>query len=358
MVVNFFKMADLFVEHIKREHPEDIAIVAYYGSYASGTQNPNSDFDLFFIPTTERGKKLSDCIILDGIGIDFFSISWERAERIANFDEYIVSVIADCKLLYVRSEKDKERIESLRERIKSYQKPEKRKDMLDKAYKEFSNVYRPLYNLRKSDDLSDQRIESFRALTTILQTVVLINQTYLKSGWGKNFNQIFSLQLQPDGLKELAHQVIYSKSKSEMLSALEILTNRTANLLNIERDKLRPHSSFKDVFENFYEELRSTFLKIETACDNNQAEIAFCATLTLQNEVRQCLRTVGDTSIEARFSELEPVRKYDPSNLELLKKATTRYEKELLELLERNGVPITSLDNLEEFRKYLEKANY
>ena len=78
-MVDYIKMVDLFIEHIKKEYPDDIAIVAYYGSYAQGTQNKKSDFDLFFIPSTERGKELGECIILDGIGIDFFSISWERA---------------------------------------------------------------------------------------------------------------------------------------------------------------------------------------------------------------------------------------------------------------------------------------
>ncbi len=352
-MVDFFEMVDLFVEHIKSEYPEDIAIVAYYGSYASGTQNPNSDFDLFFVPTTENGRELGKCIILDGIGIDFFPISWERAERIANFDENIVSIIADSKLLYARSEEDKERLESLKEKIRDYQKPEKRKVMLDKASNEFHDVYHQLYNLRKAEDPSEQRTEAFNALSTILQSIVLINQTYLKSGWGKNFKQIFSLELQPDGLKKLVYQVINSKSKNEMLEALESLTNRTASLLNNEHDKLRPNSSFKDVFEDFYEELRSTFLKIETACDKNQAEIAFCSTAILQNEIKQCLHAAGDAFIEERFSKLEPLRQYDPSNLEPLKKATTRYEKELVELLESTNVPITKLDNLDEFRKYL-----
>lgn len=49
-MVDYMRMAELFVDHIKREYPDDISIVAYYGSYAQGTQNHNSDFDLFFYP--------------------------------------------------------------------------------------------------------------------------------------------------------------------------------------------------------------------------------------------------------------------------------------------------------------------
>jgi predicted nucleotidyltransferase len=346
-------MAEIFVEHIKKEYPNDIAIVAYYGSYAHGTQHPNSDFDLFFIPATKRGKELSDCIILDGIGIDFFPISWERAERIANFEENIVSVIADCKLLYSHSSEDKERLEFLRETIRTYQKPEKRKLMLEKAYQELNNVYRYLYKLRQTKDPSEQRAQAFHALSGILQSIVFINQRYLKSGWGKNFKQIFSMKYQPDELKELVYQIINSKSSNEMLETLEKLCDRTLDLLNIEKDKLCPKNSFKNVFEDFYEELRSTFLKIETACDNNHTETAFCAAAILQDEVKSCLHTIGDPTTEEQFSKIEPLREYDPSDLQKLKKATKRYEKELVQLLKSENVPITELDNLNQFRKYL-----
>jgi predicted nucleotidyltransferase len=351
--MDFLKMAEIFVEHIKKEYPNDIAIVAYYGSYAQGTQHPNSDFDLFFIPATKRGKVLNDCIILDGIGIDFFPISWERAENIANFEENIVSVIADCKLLYSRSIEDKERLEFLQETITSYQKPEKRKLMLDKAYQELNKVYPHLYKLRHIKDPSEQRSQAFHALTGILQSIVFMNQSYLKSGWGKNFKQIFSMKYQPDGLKELVYQVINSKTKKEMLETLEKLCNRTSKLLKTEKDKLCPKYSFKYVFEDFYEELRSTFLKIETACDNNQTETAFCAAAILQDEVKSCLHTIGDPTIEKQFSKIEPLREYYPSDLQKLKKATKRYEKELVQLLKSKNVPITELDNLEQFRKYL-----
>lgn len=352
------RMAELFVDHIKREYPDDISIVAYYGSYAQGTQNHNSDFDLFFIPATERGFELSDCIILDGIGIDFFSISWDRAERIANFNENIVSVIADCKLLYVRSEEDKERLESLQDIIRSYQTPKKRKAMLDKAERVFNDTYRILHYLRNSKDISEQRTEVFHALTHILQSVALINQTYLKSGWGKNFKQVFSLPLQPEDLEKLVYQAINAKSKKEMLEALEKLCDRTAGLLKKEKEKFRSKNSFESVFKDFYEELRSTFLKIETACDNNQPEIAFCASAMLQDEVKYCLNKIGDRNIIERFSKLEPLRAFDPLNLKPLKSAAVRYEKELVELLGENNVPITRMDNLEEYRNYLKQRKY
>ncbi|OAA30201.1 hypothetical protein AT15_00430 [Kosmotoga arenicorallina S304] len=357
-MVDYMRMAELFVDHIKREYPEDISIVAYYGSYARGTQNPNSDFDLFFIPATERGFELADCVILDGIGIDFFSISWKRAERIANFDENIVSVIADCKLLYARSKEDKERLESLQEIIQLYQTPEKRKAMLDKAERVFSDTYRNLYFLRKSKGISEQRTEVFHALTSILQSIALINQTYLKSGWGKNFKEIFSLPLKPEELEKLVYQAIYARSKEEMLEAIEKLCSRTAELLEKEMEKFRSKNSFESVFKDFYEELRSTFLKIETACDNNQPETAFCAAATLQDEVKYCLGEIGNRKVIERFSELEPLRAYDPLNLKALKSAAARYEKELLELLGENNVPITRMDNLEEYRNYLNQRKY
>jgi len=212
--------------------------------------------------------------------------------------------------------------------------------------------------LRKSKDTSEQRTEVFHALTSILQSIALINQTYLKSGWGKNFKEIFSLPLKPEELEKLVYQAIYARSKEEMLEAVEKLCSRTAELLEKEKEKSRSKKSFKAVFTDFYEELRSTLLKVETACDNNQPEIAFCAAAMLQDEIKYCLVKIGDHCIIERFSKLEPLKVFDPLNLKALKTAALRYERELVEMLGENNVPITRLDNLEEYREYLNQRKY
>jgi hypothetical protein len=74
--------------------------------------------DFFFIPATPKGFQASiQFIISCDISFDFWPISWERAERMASFQESQTIIIADCKLLYVRSTEDSERFIKLRETI-------------------------------------------------------------------------------------------------------------------------------------------------------------------------------------------------------------------------------------------------
>ena len=196
-------------------------------------------------------------------------------------------------------------------------------------------------------------MEAFHARSSILQTVVLINQTYLKSGWGKNFEQIFSLGFQPEGLETLTGLVIANRSKNNVLDSLEKLCDGTEELLKREKKKLGKENSCKDVFENFYEELSSTFQKIRKACESNIPEVVFSACSILQDEVKWSMYLLGDPDIEERFTGLEPLRFYESSNLQPLSAATVTYERELVEVLEANGVPITRIEGLQAFQDYL-----
>jgi len=147
-MTDVFRIADILVENIKTKYADEISIIAFYGSYAKGTATEKSDMDFFFIPRTREAHKASIQFILDGIGFDFWPISWERAEKIASFEEVIVPVIADSKVLYSRSDEELERFKGLRTKISSLCSPENRPIMLRKAVNNHEKCYTHLYNLK------------------------------------------------------------------------------------------------------------------------------------------------------------------------------------------------------------------
>ncbi|MDQ8736060.1 nucleotidyltransferase domain-containing protein [Paenibacillus sp. LHD-38] len=112
---NIFEVAHTLVNHVRANFPEDIALIAYYGSYAQGTAAKRSDLDFFFIPATSDGYRASLQFVLEDISFDFWPISWERAERMAAFEEPQTTIIANCEILYVRSDEDCARFLKLRE---------------------------------------------------------------------------------------------------------------------------------------------------------------------------------------------------------------------------------------------------
>src|SRR6056297_156574 len=111
------KIIDALLNKIKKDYSEDIAIVVCYGSYITGTPHEKSDLDFFFIPNTKIGKEMNMQFIINNIGYDFWPLSWERAEGIAEFKEPLVSVIAEGKLIYYSNPKDKRKYESIKQRI-------------------------------------------------------------------------------------------------------------------------------------------------------------------------------------------------------------------------------------------------
>ncbi|WP_156177905.1 nucleotidyltransferase domain-containing protein [Bacillus sp. SA1-12] len=54
-----FKIAEILVENLKTKYKVDIALIAYYGTYAQGRATKLSDLDMFFIPSTDRGFQAS-----------------------------------------------------------------------------------------------------------------------------------------------------------------------------------------------------------------------------------------------------------------------------------------------------------
>ena len=146
-MLNVFQVSETLVNHIRSNYPDDIAIIAYYGSYAQGTASKRSDLDFFFIPATSDGYRASIQFILDDISFDFWPISWERAERMASFEEFQTTIIADCKLLYVRSDEDHDRFMKLRDMISTLQQPENTRRLIEKAESELRDVYVHLYKL-------------------------------------------------------------------------------------------------------------------------------------------------------------------------------------------------------------------
>lgn len=85
--------AELLVDKIKRDYADDISVVVIMGSTLYSDTHSRSDLDLFFVPKTERGNRLCFTFIVDGIGFDFWAISWNRLERIANHDERIYNLV-------------------------------------------------------------------------------------------------------------------------------------------------------------------------------------------------------------------------------------------------------------------------
>lgn len=368
-MINVFEVSDTILEHVRLNYAEEIAVIAYYGSYAQGTATVRSDLDFFFIPMTQKGYEASIQFIVDEISFDFWPISWERAERMASFQDSKTTIIADSKLLYVRSEEDKERFMKLRNTISEHQKPENRMKCIEKAEFELNNVYVHLYKLERANDISLCRIEAHDILTDLLQSLALLNQTYFTKGFGKNKEQVINFSLKPDNLEKDMNTILHSDRKEDIVQACQQLLEETTELVLTEKEKIASISFYPDRLKGFYEEFKGSFDKIITACEEKDYDTAFFNTINVQDEIARSLyfaekghyptnltshSAYMDGYIRAGFPELIPL--LDGNRLTELQAAVERLSMQLERYLRSKGVVINRFHNIEQFEAFLRES--
>ncbi|WP_249436126.1 nucleotidyltransferase domain-containing protein [Paenibacillus sp. Marseille-Q4541] len=371
MMLDVFNVSETLLNHIKMNYPDDIAIVAYYGSYAQGTASKRSDLDFFFIPATSKGYDASIQFLIHDISFDFWPISWERAESMASFNDSKTTIIADCKLLYVRSNEDGERFMKLRDTISSFQEPQHRLTLLEKSETELGSVYIHLYKLNKADDsenITFYRTEAHAVLTKVLQSLALINQTYFTKGFGKNKQQILKFPLKPAHLESYMHTIMHSEVKKDILQACEQLTEDTLELLIDQKEKYSRNPSYPDRLKGFYEEEKGTLDKIITACEQHDYETAFFSAIHAQETIASFLYFAEtghwpcNLTLNADYQDIykrvglpELVTHLTAHDLSLLQAEVQSLVSLLDSYLLTKGVEINQFQNIEQFEVFLKE---
>ncbi|MBD3917295.1 nucleotidyltransferase domain-containing protein [Paenibacillus sp. PR3] len=372
-MLDVFKVADALIDHIKQAFAEDIAIAAYYGSYAQGTATKRSDLDFFFIPASPRGYQASLQFIVDDISFDFWPISWERAERMASFQEPQTTIIADCKLLYVRSDTDLEQFMKLREKTSSMQAVEQELTMIQKAESELEKVYPHLYRMTRAgntESITSYRIEASSVLTKVLQSLALLNRTYYTKGFGRNMEQIIRLPLKPIRLMPLMQTIMRSRSSAEMVTACEELVAETASLVLEQKARHHTEPSYETRMKGIYEEFKGVLDKIITACETNDYDTAYFAAVHVQEEIAHFIAYAGTgqwnsslvstSTVQQAYMQLdlpELIACLNPQDMTPLQRATERLSEQLEELLRSKGVRINRFADVGEFESYLRGRN-
>ncbi|KKC47868.1 MULTISPECIES: nucleotidyltransferase domain-containing protein [Paenibacillus] len=370
-MLDVFEVADKLVDHIKANYPDDVALAAYYGSYAQGTATKRSDLDFFFIPATARGYEASLQFILDDISFDFWPISWERAERMAAFQEPKTSIIGDCKLLYARSDEDRDRLLKLKERIVRLQSPEHKQEFVEKAEAELSQVYVRLYKLIRAGDFGSSaycRTEAHGILTGVLQGLALLNQSYFTRGFGQNKDQIDRFHLKPALLDSYMHAIMHGDDAADILQACERLTEDALELVLAQKERLNGTPSFGDRMKGFYEEEKGTLDKIRSACERNDYDTAYFHAVHAQDLIAQFLffAETGQWPCDLKLSadhhalyrqaglpELVPL--LDPHDLTRLQAGAERLSVVLESYLRDRGVEINRFSDMASFEAFLKE---
>jgi predicted nucleotidyltransferase len=75
------KLIKMVIERVKRDFPDDIAIIGLTGSFSTDDYHEKSDLDLIIINNTGRGWGISTCFILEDVGYDIYCTPWEALKQ-------------------------------------------------------------------------------------------------------------------------------------------------------------------------------------------------------------------------------------------------------------------------------------
>lgn len=312
-----FRIADILVAHAVQTHGDDVALIAYYGSHAKSTASSTSDLDLFYIPSAP-GKAQSLCrqFIIDGLPYDFWPVSWQFAEAIANARSerpwaVSASLIADAQVLYCRSQADLDRFRALQAHISELTQPHNRPEMVARALDEFKDTLFQLGQVRLAamqGDMAGLQWAGQQLVNSALNCLALVNQTYFSKGWGANWPEVLRLPHKPDGLAEMVEAILLAPDNAGILAQADRLTGAVRDILRAAQVALAEPGQPQAVFADFYGVVLEYQGKVLSAGARGDVMAARCAAFQLQEEICQLMNKVDQGWYGTAFNLLGEYR--------------------------------------------------
>jgi hypothetical protein len=289
-MADVFKIAQILVSHAKKVHGGEIGIIAYYGSHAKGTATRTSDLDIYYVPDDGKAGSLSCTFILDSLPYDFWGPPWHMLEEITNARSrrpwaVSASLVADTKVLYSRSQADLDRFNALKARIQELTQPESRGYMVERALDEFRTTLFQLGQMRLAKTMGDipgLHWAGWKFVSSAVNCLALVNQTYFSKGWGSNTAQIMKMEQRPDDLEDLLNGILQPTRSDEMLAHADRLTGEVRVILRSAQDSLAEPSTPQEVFKDFYYYVHEYKNKVLLACEKSDLLAASSAAFHLQ----------------------------------------------------------------------------
>ena len=372
------KIAEILVSHAVRAHKDEVAIIACYGSHAKGLASLTSDLDIFYIPDEGKAESLCSQFIIDGLPYDFWPVSWELAENIANARAkrpwaVAASLIADAKVLYHRSQGDLDRFNALKARIIELTGPEGRKIMVEQAMDEFRNTLFQLGQMRfamSNDDVAGMHWVGRKFVNSAVDCLALVNQTYFTKGWGANLSEVLRMPQKPDGLEEMIRNIIMPQDTDNMFEEADRLAREVRGILLAAQASISEPVDARNVFKGFYSFVFEYRNKVLSACERKDVLAAGFAALQLQEEICQFMNKVengfygADFNLPGEYTEayenagfpdlLESVSQGD---LGKLARQVQRLDEKVIEWFRSHSIELNILESEKELHWFLNQRD-
>jgi hypothetical protein len=296
-MLDVFAVADLLVAEAREAYGEDVAIIVYYGSYATSSASQYSDLDMYYIPDDGKAESLYRTFVIEDLPFEFWPVSWGFAQRVASAKHHwsvAPSLIANGRILYSRSAEDLARFNALKAQIAELQKPENKALLVLQALETYKTVAFQLDKLRLARTRHDRlgtRWAGCNLVEAVLDCLALVNQTFFTRNWASHPEQVLSLTIRPEHLKDLIEATVTAGDPARIEESAEMLARETREILVREQQCVtRPFtvaSVFRDDFP--YPAIKEYVNKIVSACEKRNLIGASYVAAIMQHELAYML---------------------------------------------------------------------
>lgn len=329
------------IHKIKTEYADDVALlIAVEGGSVNGDGH-GEPFD-YFIPTTKRGYALSQTFIIGGVGNDLYPRSWERTERTATLDDPATQCLGNAKILYARSEKDRKRFESIRQKL-------------------FDNLRQPEFIYRKALENLDiamdlyktmvfeERLYRVRGLAGFIHSylttaVACLNNTYRKAVHHGVLGEVSTWKALPENFLEYYEAILAAQTVGDLQDISRRLIGSARQFIAGHKPEQTGAAEMPDYQQlaEWYQELRTCWNRISFYCDTQNSDGAFSDACELQSE----LDIVGG---EFMLGEMDLLGYFDKNDLAPLSRRASQLEKIIISAIESHGISLRHYDTLDDF---------
>lgn len=340
------ELVEWAINKIQTEYKEDVSLlIGQVGGGKIPTDEQNMVFD-FFIPATERGYQLASTFIIEDMGYDLYPISWERLEGIANIEEpRMIFAFAKGEVIYARSQEERLRFENLKYEMLS--KLQDKKFNLPKSLEFLGTAQEIFQTMLFEESLCSIRKAAGGVCSYLMNSIAIINGTYLESGYMNLTNDLHKMKEYPDGFEWIFNEMLSEEN-------IDGIRGKVYELINITRKFLmeRVYIEEKKVYEPNYEdlamwhqEMRYTFRRLTYFTEINSIEDSYLLGCYLQIEF---------DAIKEDFNlkKMDLMSSFNKNDLSVFANKAKEIEKYLVEVLKENNIHQNKYSSFEEFNKY------
>lgn len=269
---------------VNRDYIGKVSLVCLYGSHINGTAGEMSDVDCYFIPKTEDGLTLARTFLLEGVGYDIFPMTWQRLERIAALEDSHQPLVGDVQVLYADSPEDLSRLQDLQRQLREH--------LADPVYRQQAAENRWLQGRAgaklplDSWTLRDSRLHAGGLLMDLAEKLAFSRGQYYHYGLKRQFSDLLALDGLPPELEKRYLAVLQASDPSSMREACGALLSCCGCTAADAQEPIRWGEMPKgEALAGLYEEISSTFRKIEVCARKNDPVLAFLSAVCLQWEL-------------------------------------------------------------------------